>query len=71
MRAIITRGLYTFYPIFTVVYVVERLVLQTVYVLKRGNSSILRSKIRGLYLRAVSNQERVIMARVRYTKRGL
>ena len=37
-----------FTPFFTAVYKVERLVLQTVYALKRGNSSILRSKIRGL-----------------------
>ena len=37
-RAIITRGLYFFYPIFTAVYNQERLILQTTYVLKRGNS---------------------------------
>ena len=47
-RAIISRGLYIFYPIFTVVYIVERLVLQTVYVLKKGNSLIFGPKIRGL-----------------------
>ena len=33
--AIISRGLYIFYPIFTEVYIVERLVLQTIYVLKQ------------------------------------
>ena len=42
---------------FTAVYNQERLILQTNYVLKRGNSS---------KNAAVSNQERVIMARVRY-----
>ena len=54
MRAIISRRLYIFYPIFTAAYIVERLVLQ------KGNSSILSLKS------AVYNQERVIMARVRY-----
>ena len=39
------------------VYNQERFILQTVYVLKGGNSS---------KKAAVSNQERVIMARVRY-----
>ena len=33
---------------------------------KQGNSSIFWCKIRGLYSRAVSNQDRVIMVRVRY-----
>ena len=33
---------------------------------KQGNSSIFGSKIRVLYSRAVSNQDRVIMVRVRY-----
>ena len=33
--AIIARGLYIFYPIFTAVYILERLVLQTIYVLKK------------------------------------
>ena len=32
-RAILSRGLYTFYPIFTAVHIVERLVLHTIYVL--------------------------------------
>ena len=36
---IITRGLYFFTPFFTAVYNKEGLVLQTTYVLKRGNSS--------------------------------
>ena len=35
-RAIISRGLYIFYPIFTAVYIVERLVLpETIYVLNK------------------------------------
>ena len=33
---------------------------------KNGNSSFLKPKIRGLYTRAVTDQERVIVARVRY-----
>ena len=47
-RAIITRGLYFFYTIFTAVYIVERLLLQTAYVLNNANSSFFESKIRGL-----------------------
>ena len=34
-RAIITRGLYIFTPFFTAVYIVERLVLRTIYVLNK------------------------------------
>ena len=34
---------------------------------KNENSSFFKPKIRGLYMRAVSDQELVIMARVRYT----
>ena len=37
--AIITCGLYFFTPFFTAVYNQERLILQTTYVRKRGNSS--------------------------------
>ena len=33
--AIITRGLYIFTPFFTAVYIVEQLVLQTIYVLNK------------------------------------
>ena len=40
-----------------------RFILQTTYGL---NSSFFKPKIRGLYMRAVSNRERVIMARLRY-----
>ena len=60
-RAIITRGLYNFYPIFvfTAVYITDHLCT------KNENSSFFKPKIRGLYTRAVSDQERVIMARVR------
>ena len=61
MRAIITRGLYFFTPFFTAVYNQERLILQTTYVLKGGNSS---------KNAAVYNQERVIMERVRYIKQA-
>ena len=38
-HAIITRGLNFFTPFFTGVYNQERLILQTTYILKRGNSS--------------------------------
>ena len=48
---IITRGLYIFTPFFTAVYIVEQLLLQTIYVL---NKDILQ-------LRAVLNQEWVIV----------
>ena len=34
-RPISSRGLYIFYPIFTAVYIVERLILQTIYALKK------------------------------------
>ena len=47
--AIISRGLYIFYPIFLAVYIQKRLIFQTVYALKSGNSS----KIPAVY-----NQER-------------
>ena len=64
-RAIITRGLYLFTPFFTLVYIVERLVLHTIYLCsKQGNSSIIGSKIRGLKLREVSDQEWFTMVRV-------
>jgi hypothetical protein len=47
--------------IFTAVYITDHLCT------KNGNFSFFKPKIRGLYTRAVTNQERVIMARVRYT----
>ena len=56
MRAIITRGFYIFYPIFTVVYNEE---LQTIYVLNKETLQFFSLKS------AVYNQERVIIARVR------
>ena len=65
-RAIITRGLYIFYPIFQCglksreVNITDHL---STYTRKVG------PKIRGLYLRVVSNQERVMMASVRYISR--
>ena len=56
-RAIITRGLYIFYPLFE----------DHFFVFKEGFSenSVL---MYGLYSRAASNQERLMMARVRYKK---
>ena len=48
-RAIITRGLYTFYPLFEV-----------------HLCTVTFGLMYGYYSRAVSNQERVIVARVRY-----
>ena len=38
-HAIISRGLYIFTLFFTAVYIQKRLILQTVYALKCGNSS--------------------------------
>ena len=35
-RAIITRGLYMFYPIFTAVYIIEWLLLQAIYVVNKS-----------------------------------
>ena len=63
-RAIISFGLYFFYPIFTlaVAYIADNLFT------KNGNTSFFKPKIRGFYSRAVTDQERVIMARVRYLK---
>ena len=49
--AIIARGLYIFYPIFTAVYIVAWLVLQTIYVLYKDILQFL-----GL-ISAVYNQE--------------
>ena len=40
-HAIVNRGLYIFTPFFTAVYIVERLVLQTIYIL---NKEILQKK---------------------------
>ena len=54
-----------FTPFFTAVYIEERFILQIIYVLKNGNSSFFKPKIRGLYTIAVTDQERVIVARVR------
>ena len=48
-RAIITRGLYIFYPIFYCgLYCWAVIVLQTIYVLKKGKSSVFWPKIRSL-----------------------
>ena len=48
---IISRGLYISYPIFIAIYIVERLVLQTIYVLKKEIFQFLSLKS------AVYNQE--------------
>ena len=42
------------------------ILLHTTVCTKNQNSSFFKPKIRGLYTRAISDQERVIMARVRY-----
>ena len=47
------------------VYIVEQLLIDSLGT-KHGNSSMFEPKIHGLYSTAVSNQERVIMARVKY-----
>ena len=59
-RAIITRSLYIFYPLlhWKAVYITDNLCT------KNRNSSFLKPKIHGLYKRAVTNQERVIVVRV-------
>ena len=54
-RAIISRGLYIFYPIFKDHFFVFKEVF--------SENSVL---MYGLYSRAASNQERLMMARVRY-----
>ena len=54
-RAIITRGLNIFYPLFEDHFFVFKEIFSENFVL-----------VYGKYSRAVSNQERVIVARVRY-----
>ena len=51
-RAIITRSLYIFTPFFTAVYIVERLMLQTIYELNKEILQFLGLKS------AVYNRER-------------
>ena len=63
-HAIITRGLYIFTPFFAAVYIVERLVLQTIYLCSMYQTR----KFLVLYSRAVSNQERVMIERVQCLK---
>jgi hypothetical protein len=60
-----TCGLYISTPFFDMVYIVEQLLIDSLGT-KQGNSSMFEPKIHGLYSTAVSNQERVIMARVKY-----
>ena len=64
--AVISRGLYNcifLTKFFTTVYIVERLVLQTIYVPKKGNSSIFGPKIRVLKSRAGYNGARTVSRR--------
>ena len=65
MRAIIRRGLYLFYLIFHCSLYCRAVSITDNLCTKHGNSFILVLKICGFLSRAVSNQERVIMARVR------
>ena len=64
-RAIISRGLYIFTPFFTAAYIVERLVLQTIYVLNKKILQFLSLKS------AVYSGEWVVMEHVRYIEYGL
>ena len=66
LKSIHIRLVYFFTPFFTVVYIVERLLLQTIYVLQKEILQFFGPKIGGLQSRAVSNQKWVIMARVGY-----
>ena len=59
-RAIISRGLYIFYPIFKDHFIVFKEVFSE-------NSDLMY----GLYSRAACNQERLIMARIQYWKKEL
>ena len=54
-RAIISRGLYIFTPFFTVALIVERLVLQTIYVLNKEILQFLGQKS------VVYNRERFLI----------
>ena len=53
-----------FTPIFDVVYNQERVILQTIHVLYKEILQFLGSEICNLWLRAVSNQKRIIMASI-------
>jgi hypothetical protein len=63
--AIITFGLYIFTSVFTAVYIEERFILQTIYVIKTEILPFFKPKIRNLYTRAV------IVARVPYVNWAL
>ena len=65
-RAIISRGLYILFSIFHCCLYRRAVSVTNNLCTKQGNSSIFEPKIRGLYSRAFSNQEQVIMARIRY-----
>ena len=64
-RATISRGLYIFYPIFHCGLYIRAVSITDNLCTKHGISSIFEPNIRGSYIRAVSNQEQVIMAGVR------
>ena len=55
-----------FTPFFTAAYIVEGLLLQTIYVLKKEIVQFFGLKSSVYNRKTVSNQERVIMARVLY-----
>ena len=65
MRHYISRGLYMFY---TGLYCRAANITENLCT-NQGNSSIFEPNICGLYSRAVSNQERIIMVRVRYLRK--
>ena len=67
MRHYISRGLYMFY---TGLYCRAANITENLCT-NQGNSSIFEPNICGLYSRAVSNQERVIMVHVQYITRIL
>ena len=61
------QRVYIFYPIFHGSLYCRVVIVTDNLFTKQGNSSIFGSKIRNLYSRVVSNQGRVIMARVQYS----
>ena len=70
-RANITRGLYIFYPIFHCGLYWRMDYKSDNLCAKNKNSSFFKPKICGLYTRAVTDQERVIVVRVRYVVSAL
>ena len=66
MQAIKSHGLYIFYPIFHGSLYCRDVTITDNLCTEQGNSSIFGPKICLLQSRAVSNEERVLMALVRY-----